>query len=109
MIALQFNHASEIVLVHINGNSVTFGSTIFGAKMADISGLKLDFHGTIREFPDLKDDLNWREKAIERFKKHIKGLKDEDKISDYIIYELRNKGYTPRLKQKPGFRPVRIG
>src|SRR3990167_7757631 len=108
MIDLSFQHASEIVLVKINGISVLFGSTIFGARLADISGLKLDFHGTIREFPDLRDDLEWREKAIERFKKHIKELKNEDKIADYIIYELRNKGYTPKLKQKHGFRPTRI-
>ena len=109
MIDLIFHHASEVVIVRINGHSITFGSTMFGAKMADISGLRLDFNGTIREFPDLKDDLNWREKAIERFRKHIETLKDEDKIADYIIYELRNKGYQPRLKQKPGFRPARIG
>lgn len=108
MIALTFQRANEMVLIHINGNKVTFGSTVFGAAMADIDGLKLDFQGTIREFPDLKDDLEWREKAIERFKKHIKTLKSEDKISDYIIYELRNKGYTPKLKQKAGFRQVRI-
>lgn len=108
MIALTFTRASEMVLIHIEGNKITFGSTTFGARMSDISGLKLDFQGTIREFPDLKDDLQWRHKAIERFKKHIKTLRNEDKIADYIIYELRNKGYIPKLKQKAGFRPVRI-
>ena len=108
MINLHFQRANEVILIVINGNNVLFGSTIFGAALADISGLKLDFHGTIREFPDLKEDLQWREKAIERFKKHIKALNDEDKISDYIICELRNKGYIPKLKQKQGFRPVRI-
>ena len=109
MIDLIFHHSSEVVIVRINGHSVTFGSTIFGAKMADISGLRLDFNGTIREFPDLKDDLEWREKAIERFKEHIKELKDEDKIADYIVYELRNKGYSPKLKQVKVFRPLKIG
>lgn|SRR3990167_4431595 len=108
MIALTFQHTSEIVIVTIEGTKVLFGSTIFGAQMADINGLRLDFNGTIREFPDLKDDLQWREKAIERFKKHINELKEEEKIADYIIYELRNKGYQPRLKQKKGFRPTRI-
>lgn len=109
MIDLTFQHASEIVLVKINGNSILFGSTVFGAILADISGLRLDYHGTIREFPDLKDDLEWREKAIERFKEHIKNLDNEDKIADYIIYELKSKGYLPKLKQKAGFRPVKIG
>jgi hypothetical protein len=108
MIDLIFIHASEIALVRIRGHQVTFGSSIYGAKMADISGLRLDFNGTIREFPDLKDDLNWRTKAIDRFKEKIKQLDSEEKISDYIIYELRNKGYTPTLKQKEGFRPAKI-
>lgn len=108
MIALTFKHANELVLVHIKGNSVTFGSTIFGAVMADISGLRLDFHGTIREFPDLKDDIDWKDKAIQRFKEHIKTLKNEDEVADYIVYELRNKGYEPKLKEKAGFRAVRI-
>lgn len=108
MIDLIFHFASEVILVRVKGHSVTFGSTMFGAKMADISGLKLDWTGTIREFPDLKDDLEWREKAIERFKEHIKTINEEDKIADYIIYELKNKGYIPRLLQKAGFRPRRI-
>ncbi len=108
MIALTFQRASEMILIHIKGNSITFGSTTFGAKMADISGLKLDFQGTIREFPDLEKDINWREKAIERFKNHIKTLKNEDEIANYIIYELKNKGYTPKLKEKAGFRQEKI-
>lgn len=108
MIDLIFKQASEVIIVRVDMNNVIFGSTTFGAKMADISGLKLDYTGTIREFPDLKDDLQWREKAIKRFKKHIKTLKTEDKVADYIIYELRNKGYSPQLKQKKGFRPIRI-
>lgn len=108
MIDLMFSHASEIVIVRIDGTRVTFGSTTFGAKMADISGLHLDFNGTIRQFPDLRTYLEWRQKAIERFKTHILALGEEEKIAEYVIYELRNKGYTPKLKQKRGFRPVRI-
>jgi len=108
MIDLIFHHASEVVIVRIKGNEVTFGSTIYGAKMASIDGLRLDFHGTMREFPDLKDDVDWRVKAIDRFKDHIAVLKEEEKIAEYILHELRTKGYTPKLKQKAGFRPVVI-
>lgn len=108
MINLHFQRASEVILIVIDRTKVLFGSTVFGAKLADIEGLKLDFHGTIRQFPDLKDDLEWREKAIERFKAHIQTLKEEEKIAEYLIYELRSKGYEPRLKQVKGFRPVRI-
>lgn len=108
MIDLIFYHGTEVVIIKIKGNSVTFGSTVYGAKMADISGLKLDYSGTIKEFPDLKDSIDWKEKAIERFKKHIKSLKNEEEISSYLIKELVTKGYTPKLKQKQGFRPVPI-
>ena len=108
MIQLIFNFANEVILIVIEGNSVRFGNTMYGAKTADISGLRLEYTGTIRQFPDLADDLNWREKAIERFKEHIAELTNEEEIANYIIFELKNKGFTPRLKQKGGFRPVKI-
>lgn len=108
MIELTFKQANEIVLVRISGKNVQFGTTTFGAALADISGLRLDYIGTVREFPDLKDDLDWRKKAIQRFKDHISSLSDEEHIAEYIIFELKTKGYTPMLKQKAGFRAVRI-
>ena len=108
MIEIIFNYASEVIIVRINGKEVLFGSTMYGAQLAHIDGLRLDFHGTIREFPDLKNDIEWKSKAINRFKDHIKSLKTEDEVADYIINELRTKGYTPKLKQKSGFRPVKL-
>lgn len=109
MIDLIFSHGTELILVKVKGSSILFGSTIYGAKMAPIDGIKLDYNGTIREFPDLKDDLDWREKAVQRFKDHISTFNgDEEKIAEYIVYELRTKGYLPKWKQKAGFRPVPI-
>lgn len=108
MIDVIFNYANEVLLVKVQGSSVLFGSTTFGAKMADISGLRLDYSGTIREFPDLANDLEWRQKAISRFKDHIKILKTEDKITEYLIDELSTKGYKPKYKQIKGFRAVKI-
>lgn len=108
MIDLIFNYANDVLLVQIRGQDIKFATTTFGARLADISGLKLDYNGTIREFPDLKDDIEWREKAIIRFKEHIKTLRDEQAIAEYVIYELRTKGYTPKLKQIAGFRPVKL-
>lgn len=108
MIEVIFNRANEAIIVVIDGQNVRFGSTIFGAQLADISGLKLDFHGTIREFPDLREDIDWRKKAIQRFKDHIKTLKTDDEIADYIIDELKTKGYIPKYKKKAGFRAQKI-
>jgi hypothetical protein len=108
MIDLTFFQWSELIIVKIEGKKVRFGTTTYGAKLATIDGLKLDFNGTIREFPDLKDDLDWNKKAIERFKNHINKLNSEDKIANYIIEELKTKGYRPHLKQKAGFRPIKL-
>lgn len=108
MIDLIFNFANEIVLVKIEGNNIRFGTSVYGAQLANIEGIRLDWAGTIREFPDLKDNLDWRKIAINRFKDYIKTLKTEDEVSEYIIKELSSKGYTPKLKQVKGFRPQKI-
>ena len=72
------------------------------------TGLKLNYSGTIKEFPDLKDNLDWRKIAIERFKKRIREMNNEEEISQYIINDLKKYGYIPKLKQKKGFRIQRI-
>jgi hypothetical protein len=108
MIDIIFNRANEVVIVKIDGNSLWFGNTVFGNKLATIDGLRLDFNGTIREFPDLANDVEWNKKAIERFKEHIRELETEDAKADYVISELNSKGYNAKWKQKAGFRPVRL-
>lgn len=108
MIDLTFFYGSELVIVKIEGNNIRFGTTTYGAKLANIEGIKIDYSGTIRQFPDLKDDLDWRKKAIERFKAHINTLSNENEISDYMIEELKTKGYKPHLKQVKGHRPIKL-
>ena len=108
MIQIILNYANEVVICRIQGHKVEFGSTITGAVLGTIDGIKLDYTGTIREFPDLQNDIDWRNKAILRFKEHLKKLQNEEEISKYIIKELRYKGYTPKIKQKDGQRPIRI-
>jgi len=108
MIDLFFTRTNEIILVRIQGNSILFGNTKYGAKLAPIDGLKLDYSGVIGKFPDLKDDPSWREKAIIRFKEYIASLKTENEKANYIIKELNRIGYTPKLKQVQGMRPIKI-
>lgn len=105
MIELMFNRANEIVLIRITGNKVEFGNTMFGAMMGTIDGLKLEYSGVIKEFPDLRDSLDWRVKAIERFKKHITSLGSEWKIGNYLIDDLKLHGYKIVKIQKNGMRP----
>lgn len=108
MIEIMFSRANEVVVVRITGHKVEFGNTTFGAKLGTIEGLKLDYTGTVREFPDLMDDLDWRVKAIERFKAHIKKLDNENNIMKYIIDELGKHGYKAHYYQKAGGRPVKL-
>lgn len=97
-----------MILVKIEGHKVLFGNTINGAQLADIKGLKLDYGGVCRQFPDLELRDDWREEAISRFKEKIRGFKTEQQVADYIIVDLRIHGYTPKRIQQSGHRPRRI-
>ena len=108
MIELIFELGSEVVLVLIDGHKVTFGSTSFGAKMADISGLKLDYAGVCREHYDLELRDDWKEVAIERFREKIKAMKNEDEITNYVIEELEKHGYRAKQKRRAGYRPINL-
>ena len=108
MIDLLFYYGSETVIVRVIGTNVFFGSSTFGGKLVSLDGLYLDYQSVIKEFPDLKDDKLWKNKAIDRLREHIKNINDEDKIADYIIDELKKKGYIPKLKQKGGFRAISL-
>ena len=108
MIEVLFEMGSEIILVVIRGKDVKFGTSSYGCKLADISGLKLDYVGVCREFPDLELRDDWKEEAIYRFKEKIKELKSEIEISKYIIDELSKSGYKAKSMQRGGFRPVKL-
>ena len=108
MIDILFEFGPDVILVKIEGNSIKMGSTAYGSVMASIEGLKLNKGGVEKEFPDLKEDLLWKEKAIQRFTDKIKSLGAEDKIADYIIKDLSQHGYIPRKMQVGGHRPIKL-
>jgi len=109
MIDLMFQLAGDYILVRIDGNNILFGNTASGAQMATIDGLKLSREGAMKEFPDLKDNDDWRKIAIERFKAKIQSMPVEDSKAAYIIADLKNYGYRPLYKQKQGWRGEKIG
>lgn len=108
MIEIIFELGSEVILVVIDGIDIKFGNTSYGTKLADISGLKLNYAGVCREFPDLELEDRWKELACERFKEKIKGMKTEDERCSYIIEELEKQGYKAKNKRRKGFRPTKI-
>lgn len=108
MIGLIFYYDTDIIFIKVDGNNVEFSNSSYGALITSIEGLRLNKAGVIKEHPDLKNREDWREEAIKRFKEMLSSLKSEDAIAEYIIQDLRKYGYTPKWKQKQGFRRVAI-
>lgn len=106
MIDIIFQFASEIIDIRIDGTNIFFNKQAKG--FATIDQLKLKKDGVIKEFPDLKDDPQWRTKAIKRFKEKIKSLNGEMTRMRYIIKDLSSHGYKPLAYQKTGHRIVNI-
>ena len=100
---------TELIMIRVEGNKVLFGNTLFGAKMSDIRGLRLDYAGVIRQFPDLEMKDDWKEQAISRFKEKIASFKTEKQKINYLMEDLAQHGYKPLKIQKKGFRPERWG
>ena len=108
MIGIIFRFGTEVVEVRIDGETCLFRSSRFGSQYVTIEGLNLDKKGVIKEFPDLKDDLQWRPKAVIRFKQKISDLRTEDERMKYIIDDLKKFGYVPVHYQKTGHRPQKL-
>jgi len=108
MIELLFSFGGETILVVIRGKDVKFGNTSYGAQLADISGLKLNYDGVVKEFPDLSNREDWQEEAALRFKDYIANLNSEEEVSRYIIEELKQHGFIPMKKKMKGHRPINL-
>lgn len=104
MIDVMFEFESDFILIKIEGKKILFANLTYGSRLTTIEGLRLDQKGVLKEFPDLKNDKNWKLKAIDRFNNKIENMKDENEIAEYVIDDLKKFGYIPRYKQKKGFR-----
>lgn len=56
--------------------------------MAHLKGLRLNRDGVIKEFPDLKDNVDWQKIAVQRFNDKIKSLATEKQKANYVIEDL---------------------
>jgi len=74
MIGILFSFGTEAVEVRVQGFNVFFRTSQF-QRFADIEGIKLDKQGTIKEFPDLKENEDWENIGKQRFKEKIKNEK----------------------------------
>jgi len=73
-----------------------------------LEGLKFSKAGVLIEFPDLKNNKEWKEIAINRLKEHIKSIPIEEHKLNYVKAELIKHGYVPMFKQRAGFRPKNL-
>lgn len=108
MIGVIFELNSNHVEVRIDGINCWFRTGEFGGALVPIDSLKLNKAGSIKEHPDLKDDNEWKEKTIERFKNKIKELNTEQERIKYIINDLKKYGYIPKYMQRKGHRTIKI-
>jgi len=102
MINLLFEFGPEIIMVKIEGNSITFQKN--GSGFVPINSLKLSQAGVEKEFPDLVGDDNWKKEAINRFREHIKTLRTDRSKADYVIEDLKKHGYMIKREQIAGQR-----
>lgn len=107
MIGVIFQFGTEVIEVRVKDNNVFF-RTSNSPNFSDIDGLKLDKSGVIKEFPDLKDKIDWQKQARERFKDKIRKYKSEEERVKYIIEDLNKFGYQALYIQKQGFRPKKF-
>ncbi|MFP4457157.1 MAG: hypothetical protein ACLFPS_05800 [Clostridia bacterium] len=89
-------------------DSTCFFRSSTSMQFATIDGLKLDKAGVIKEFPDLKENKEWRKIAIKRFKTKMKGLKTEKEQAEYVLKDLTKFGWQPISMQKQGHRPIKL-
>jgi len=108
MIGVIFEFNSTNVEVRIDGANCGFRTGEFGGALVPIDSLKIDKAGSIKEHPDLKDDIEWKEKTIQRFKEKLKLLNSEQERIKYIIDDLQKYGYIPKYIQRSGYRPKKI-
>jgi hypothetical protein len=102
-----FQQGSERMAIRIIGSNVLF-IDLQNNIVAPLEGLKLNKKGVEKEYPDLKGDSDWKQKAIQRFVNKIKNFKTEEERSNWLIEEMKSMGYTPLYKIRSGFRPQKI-
>ena len=105
MIDVIMRMGPEFIIVRIQGHNISFGAkTGNNPLMATIDNIYLSHAGVIREFPELKDEPNWRVEAIAKFKDKIRELDNEEDIYKYVVGDLKKFGWLPVYRQKAGHR-----
>ena len=103
MIKGLFKLGGEMIEVIIKGNELMFMDISTG-MITSINGIRFSKAGVLKEFPDLKDNPDWKIKAINRLKEHMKNKKTEMEKMLYVKKELNKFGYEALHYQRAGHR-----
>jgi hypothetical protein len=99
--------ASEVIHIIVDGNNLMILDS--NNTLTTLDGIKFSHSGVLKEFPDLKDNEDWRKIALERLKNHIRSFKTDMEKTIYIKDELvKFGGYEPLFYQQAGFRPQKF-
>ena len=104
MIKSTFRLGGENQEVIVRGNELLFFDISSGV-MTTLDGLRLSKSGSLKEFPDLKNDDEWKKKTIKRLKEKMKSFNMETEKMEYVKGELEKFGYKSLFYQRGGFRP----
>jgi len=107
MIKLTMKLGSELIEVIVKDYELLFYD-INSQAFTILEGIKISKSGVEKEFPDLKENIEWKKIALERLKKHIRTFKNEKERINYCKEELTKWGYEPLFIQREGFRPEKI-
>ena len=108
MIGILFYFGNEVIEIRVEGHNIIFRTRETNSMFAPLDGLRLSKDGCIKEYPDLKDNENWREETLKRFKEKIKEMETEMDIIKYLIKDLGKHGYKAYAIQKAGHRLIKL-
>jgi len=106
MIKSNFRIGGDIIEVIVRGNELLF--TDDTGTITTLDGLRISRAGVLKEFPELKDNKQWKKIALERLKSHVKKQKTELDKTNYVKDELIKYGYEPMFYQRAGWRPQKF-
>lgn len=98
-----FKLGGEVVKVVVDGNNLFFNDTS-SQMTTTVEGLKFSKAGVLIEHPDLENNKEWKQIAIDRLKEHLKSIKKEEDKLNYVKDELMKHGYIPLFRQRKGHR-----
>lgn len=104
MITATYQLGPQQISAKVEGNALLFFDAESG-MITTLEGLRFSRAGVLKEFPDLKEEKEWRKVALERLKEHLKTFQTEKEKMNYVTRELvRFGGYLPLFWQQKGFR-----